>query len=89
MFQVGDRIHHAGHGPGTVIEVRTGTTNSAAEYLLSERGAEALANLPALLLPALVDAGYTPERYPYRIRFDSGYTDVYSEIGLRLIPQAA
>jgi hypothetical protein len=81
-FQVGDRVRHTGHGPGTVIEVREARSNSAAEYLLSRRGAAQLARIPGELVPAMVDSMYSPDRYPYRIRFDSGYTDVYSDNGL-------
>lgn len=86
-FQVGSRVYLEAHGYGTVIEIRTPRDNSAFEYATSARGSSAVARIlretpPAVanaLVGGLVAGGYDPERYPYRIQFDSGYSDVYGD----------
>ena len=76
-FNSGQRVRHTSHGAGTIIEVRTG---SNATYLNSNRGAETLSSLlMAGIGELLVEEYYDAGRYPYRVCFDSGYTDVYSD----------
>jgi len=76
MFQLGQRVEAGGHGPGTITEVRTPTGIDHAAYLMSDRGKEIRNQLPAELL---VGSFYGPDRYPYKINFDDGYSDVYAE----------
>lgn len=75
MLQVGQRVQGA-HGLGTIVRLNSQQTNR----YLAERPLEA-ANLAGALglTDAVVGAFYNGDRYPYIVRFDTGYEDVYSE----------
>ena len=78
MFTVGQQVIGP-HGPGHIVEVRQPRPNPAHEYLMSSRGMAALSTIPHCLATTLVEGAYNPERYPYRVQFESGYCDVYGE----------
>ena len=82
MFQVGNRIQHAGHGLGTIVAFNGTPPN---QYF-NERPREVLELVEQVpqLSAGLVSSFYSSDRYPYVVRFDSGYQDVYSEGDLTL-----
>lgn len=76
-YKINQRVQHSGHGPGTVVGYNTREKNSYLEgNLLSPHMAAAV---EAGLFPAIVDSFYSGDRYPYKVKFDSGYEDVYSD----------
>jgi hypothetical protein len=76
-FKVGDRVVHFGHGPGTVVRLNTTPKNNYFEEKPVDVLKTAAGN--SALLKGLVDSLYDGERYPYVVKFDKGYQDVYSE----------
>ena len=84
MFIIGQRVRHSGHGAGEVIEVRSGAPHSEG-YMESARFSSAFAEEPALGCLAVAMTAYSPERYPYRVRFESGFEEVYGETELEAI----
>jgi hypothetical protein len=75
MLALGTKIHHTGHGPGTIIAYNLNQplgSNSLGSDML-----EAAAQLG--LLSALVPAFYNGKDFPYIVQFDNGYKDVYAE----------
>lgn len=84
-FKVGDRVKHFGHGLGTVIA----TNGTQKNVYFQEKPLDAIkmAN-NAGLLKELVNSLYDGDRYPYVVKFDSGYQDVYSENDLEEAPHA-
>lgn len=79
LLKVGTRILHQfgtrGHGRGTIIGYNG--TPPISEYATSHRGREAFIEGTQ---HGLINVGsfYDGVAYPYRIRFDSGYEDVYA-----------
>jgi hypothetical protein len=86
MIEVGTRVRGA-HGLGTVVALNERQPNRYFEERPIE-AAEIASALGAVVLPdgtridaigALADSLYDGDRYPYRVRFDTGYEDVYAE----------
>ena len=77
MFQIGDRVIHHGHGPGTVVGYNE-TPRNDYFYERPREVLEAVEEHP-ILAAGLVESLYSSDRYPYLVTFDSGYQDVYSE----------
>lgn len=84
MLQLNDRVYHNGHQFGTVIEVRESKSLVTLHQVLTQAN-----SLNDLLLDQfgsrLLQGVYSPQKYPYKVRFDTGYTDVYSERDLELV----
>jgi len=77
MLAVGTKVHHTGHGLGTIVALNSKSPNTyAAENLASELMA---LMTEAGLAGAVVNSFYNGELYPYVVQFDSGYKDVYAE----------
>jgi hypothetical protein len=81
-LRVGSRVFHAGHGEGRIVEVRP--VQHAPRYVDSARGAETLLAVARAAPAAALGSFYSPDRFPYRVRFDRsplrpGYEDVYSD----------
>lgn len=75
MFQVGQRVSGP-HGLGTIVNLNRTSSNA----YFTERPLEAAriaANLG--MEGALTNSVYSGDRYPYVVRFDTGYEDVYAE----------
>lgn len=84
-FKVGDRVRHFGHGLGTVVAMNSTQKN----LYFQEKPLDAIKAANNVgLLKGLVNSLYDGDRYPYVVKFDSGYQDVYSEIGLEPAPHA-
>lgn len=81
MLQIGQRVTGS-HGLGTIVRLNT----TEANRYLTERPLEA-ANIAGELglTDALVGAFYSADRYPYVVRFDTGYEDVYAEVELEVV----
>ena len=86
MLSLGTRVTHFGggegtHGVGTIVAYNTQEPN----LYLQEKPQEAsrLAD-EAGLLSALVSSVYDGRRYPYVVRWDSGYQDVYAPNDLQV-----
>lgn len=82
---VGTRVVHdyaEGRGPGVIV----GLNSQEPMPYLEERPLEALSlATEAGLTEACLNAFYSADRYPFRVRFDrDGYTDVYGCRELRL-----
>lgn len=85
MFNVGDRVI----GPrGAGVVVRHRVPQARIDYLFSARGSEVLSTLPPVMIPLAVDAVYSADRYPFVVRFDDGYEDVYGPHELQLIVES-
>lgn len=84
-FKVGDRVRHFGHGLGAVVAMNSTQKN----LYFQEKPLDAIkmAN-NAGLLKGLVDSLYDGDKYPYVVKYDSGYQDVYSESDLEEAPRA-
>lgn len=83
LLPVGTRVRGP-HGLGTIVEYNTRSKDTA-EHLLSERGADFLNVLPLQYTSAVVESLYDNLRFPYIVKFDTGYKDVYSEKSLTVI----
>ena len=84
MLSIGQRVSHSGHGPGEMIEIREGAPQS--EYMHSPSFPSACAENQLVGALALAVSAYSAERYPYRVRFDSGFEEVYGEHELEVLP---
>ena len=73
-MKIGQRVNGS-HGNGTIIGLNGQTP---ADYVLSRRGKECFEDAVSL---GLVNVGtfYSGDRYPYIVKFDDGYEDVYAE----------
>jgi hypothetical protein len=76
LLPIGSKVHHTGHGDGTIIDYN-GTARN--EYVQKHLGEE-LVNIAVSsgLGMAIIDSFYSGDRFPYVIEFDSGYIDVYA-----------
>lgn len=85
-FKAGDHVMHAGHGHGKVVGYNQRPKNNYFE----ERPKEVIVAVKksSILIRGLVDSLYDGERYPYVVKFDDGYQDVYSESDLTPAPTA-
>lgn len=79
-IRIGTRVRHNGHGDGTVIGFNTqnGITYDHVDQLIPEI-------VQAGLGQALVNSFYSADRYPYVIRYDSGFQEVYSPLEFEVI----
>lgn len=78
MITIGTRVYHSGHGYGTIVDYNGQQRNR----YLEERPREAVEIASSLgidMTQPLINSFYNGDRYPYIIRFDYGYQDVYSE----------
>lgn len=79
----GDRVVGP-HGSGVIVEVRKGKdmpdekVNKVMQYI---NGAPT--SVAGKIGSMLLDVVYGPERYPYRVQYDCGYNDVYSENSIK------
>ncbi len=74
------RVHHSGHEFGTIVAYNGQVANSyAVEHLGSP---EVGAAVQAGLGQAIVNSFYCAALYPYVVKFDSGYEDVYDVDGV-------
>ncbi len=77
MLPIKTRVHHIGHGDGTIVAYNGQPKNEYAESCL---GTELAASaVQAGLGMAIVNSFYSSDRFPYEVLFDSGYKDVYNE----------
>lgn len=91
MLPIGTKVFHNGHGVGEVIAHNTRPRNSYLEAKPLE--AIKLATQPELLevfdesqiISALAASFYNGDRYPNRIKFVSGYEDVYADTEISVI----
>lgn len=75
LLSIGVRINHPGHGDGTIIGYNGQPKNEYTEQL----GSEVIGELVKIGLAfAITNSNYDSNRYPYVIKFDSGYQDVYA-----------
>lgn len=78
-FKVGSRVKHHGHGLGTVVKLN----NTPKNLYFQEKPMEATRMAgKAGLIAGLVNSLYDGDRYPYVVKFDKGYQDVYAETEL-------
>lgn len=79
-FKVGDRVLGC-HGAGTIVGLNGARRSSATDYLLSERGQDALAEVAKvpILMAGLMASMNDGERWPYIVRFDSGVQYSYTD----------
>jgi len=85
MFAVGQRVLHSGHGQGVVLEVRQVQAQES-EYMQGERFASACAEDPEFgALCLSLTPLFSADRFPFRVRFDSGYEDVYAPTDLEAV----
>lgn len=76
MLKIGAKVYHSGHKFGTIVAYNGQSANQYVEQNLGE---------PILnqaiysgLCDAIVKSFYNGDRFPYVIKFDSGYQDVYA-----------
>jgi hypothetical protein len=85
--QIGARVHHVGHGNGTIIAYNQlkPANPKILEHVqeLNNSGGDILA---PLLVAGGIAALYDGARYPYVVKFDTGHTDVYTDNDLELLP---
>jgi len=74
-FKIGDKIFHSGHGEGKIVGFN-GVEKS--KYLESHPEAVKFA-CELGLIEGVINSFYSKETYPYIVKFNSGYQDVYSE----------
>ncbi len=75
MLELMTRIHHTGHGNGTIIAYNQNVKSS----YFNEKPLESITLLTNTnLCSGLVSSFYNSQDYPYVIQFDSGYRDVYA-----------
>lgn len=85
LLPIGTRVHHSGHKSGVIVGYNQRAEIGADRIRqMAELGAQM--QLP-VLLP--VDSFYDGARFPYIVRFDSGYTDVYAKSDLEAEQQPA
>lgn len=78
MLAIGTRVNGP-HGLGTIARYNGVRQDS----YVAERVQEAATMAAAVgALDALVGGFYSGDRYPYVVRFDTGYEDVYSDCSL-------
>ena len=82
MFKIGDHVFHSGHGHGRVV----GYNQRPGNRYLEERGPAKVLELSKgaekIVIRAITSSLYDGERYPYVVKFDDGYQDVYAETEL-------
>lgn len=82
MYQIGDTVLGS-HGIGEII----GMNNNEPMRYFKERPMEATEIACRCGLQAAVIAGvYNKKEYPYVVKWDDGYVDVYSAVELEVIP---
>lgn len=79
VFKVGQLVRHNGHGVGTIVALNERPKNS---YLMKKDGLLIAAKLLAMSGESAVNLLYDGDRYPYVVKFNDGYKDVYSESDL-------
>jgi hypothetical protein len=87
LLPINTRVTHFGggdgtHGVGTIVAYNTREPNR----YLQEKPHEAIRLADeAGLLSALVSSTYDGQRYPYVVRWDNGYSDVYAPTDLQQV----
>ena len=87
MLAINTRVSHFGggdgtHGVGTIVAYNTREPN----LYFQEKPQEAVRLADeAGLLSALVSSTYDGQRYPYVVRWDNGYQDVYAPTDLQQV----
>lgn len=86
MLPIGTVVYHDGHGRGVVVSYNGRKPLPEIPQLRpsGEGDAEEVAELNrlALAISLTPESIYSGDRYPYRVRFDCGYEDVYGEESL-------
>jgi hypothetical protein len=80
-FKVGDKVIHHGHGTGIIVKMNATQKN----LYFEEKPLDAIKAISgnSLLIKGLANSLYDESRYPYVVKFEDGYQDVYSEIDLK------
>ena len=76
MLKIGTKVYHSGHGSGIIIAYNGQQPNQYVEQTLGSP----LVNeaIQFGLVNAVVNSFYSGKQFPYVIKFDSGYQDVYA-----------
>lgn len=76
LLSIGTKVNHSGHGNGVIVAYNGFVKNEYVERNLGS--AEVSAAIKAGLAFAVIGSFYSGDRFPYVIKFNSGYQDVYA-----------
>jgi hypothetical protein len=84
-MRIGDRVRHAyanGHGLGEIVALNQQQPVAEHQIRPGEQEGHRLNMLAAYVT---LSCAYSADRYPFIVRFDSGFQEVYGESELELV----
>jgi hypothetical protein len=84
-MRIGDRVLHNGHGLGEIVALNQQAPAPSPTPQIRRGDGEDITRLNRMALFVSLSCAYSADRYPFVVRFDSGYQDVYGESELSLV----
>lgn len=76
LLPIGTKVNHSGHGVGVIVAYNGRKKNEYVESMLGS--SELMGAVNHGLGMAIIESFCSGDRFPYIVKFDSGYQDVYA-----------